>query len=164
MIEILKKNEQLLLDIKKENKRLESLMLAKKTIEEGPKIKVESTPSKVADYSGKNDEIFEDDVKRYLAIIDSVSDSDNIDEIISYTIPLSESYDRERLVKRLCVECSKRIRDTKEFIREERSADDSELLPFHEEIGKYETIKKSLRKELKSSKENKIKTKGGLKQ
>lgn len=163
MIEILKKNEQLLLDIKKENKRLESLMTAKEMIEEGPKTTVESTPSKVDSYSGKNDEAFEDNVKRYLAIIDSVSDDDNIDEIISYSIPHNESFDRRRLVQRLCVEYSKRIKDTKEFIQEEQSTDESELLPFYEEIVRYETIKKSLHSTLKTTKNNKVKTKGGLK-
>lgn len=163
MIEILKKNEQLLLDIKKENKRLESLMTAKEMIEEGPKTTAFSTPSKVDSYSGKNDESFEDNVKKYLAIIDSVSDDDNVDEIISYSIPHNESFDRRRLVQRLCVEYSKRIKDTKEFIQEEQSTDESELLPFYEEIVRYETIKKSLHSTLKAAKSNKVKAKGGLK-
>lgn len=163
MIEILKKNEQLLLDIKKENERLKSLTAAKKMIEDGPTTTASSTPSKVASYSDKISDAFENDVKRYLAIIDSASDDDNIDEIISYSMPHNESFDRRRLVQRLCVEYSKRIKDTKEFIQEEQSADESELLPFYKEIVRYETVKKSLHSTLKTTKNNKVKTKGGLK-
>lgn len=163
MIEILKKNEQLLLDIKKENERLESLTAAKEMIEVGPKAAVFSIPSKVDSHSDKIDNAFENDIKRYLAIIDSASDDDNIDEIISYSMSHNKSFDRRRLVERLCVEYSKRIKDTKEFIQEEQSTDESELLPFYEEIVRYETIKKSLHSTLKVTKSNKVKTKGGLK-
>ena len=148
MNSLLEMNKKLLEKIALQRQELENLRKASQVsiqsqIQPASDNSEETVTSDIKKESG-----FEEEIRKYLELLELIDKEDDIEKEVLGLLPQEDDYDKERLVKRLYIEYCKKIREATNFIQTEmeNGADEEELVPFYEEIRKYEEIKSSLRK------------------
>ncbi len=147
-------NKELLEKIASQQKELEALQKASQisvidnTDQNQTLSVIDNTENETATTETQKERGFEEETKKYLELLELISIDDDIDNEVLEVLPQDDEYDKERLVKRLYIEYCNKIRQTMSFIGSEKKngTNDEELLPFYEEVEKYEKIKDSLKR------------------